>query len=805
MPTIMELPVATQISPSDEIPVSQSGTTRSVSVGTLLASTQPALEVATGTLLGRISLGPGGPDPVAVGTGLALTGEGLAANGADHAGFAPQSILQPTDQAVLSSAGAPKLLPLSMLRGLFSAGPNVSIDVNGVISATPATSNGVASPSGITGLPQVTTINASDLVGISQAGADHAITYQNFLEGQTIDQAQPAIAASDTDTFWTGQGSNVLARQTLAAVWSWVQGHLPGYRLPVVEIAANTLLDGSVHTGRILVCSATVTLTPNFTTMGSGFYCDVINVSGGNVTFDVGITTSSGTGLLPNGQSARLLAASYSGGNLIFAAVAGGGTQAAAAPGTPVGLTIGSTGPNSIALSWAVGIGGSPSAYVIQYRVTGMSTWTQLTGVTNTSTTITGLTPSTGYDVQVGAVNSVGTSAFTSIVTGTTAVAAPGVPTGLVAGASSPTAVPLSWSAPATGGTVSSYTVQYRITGTTSWTQLTGITATSTTVNGLTSSTSYDFEVQALNAAGTSTFSSIATATTSTAAPGMPSGLNIGAITSSSASLSWVSGGGGTPTSYTVQYRITGTNSWTQITGISVTFTTVGGLTPTTQYDFQVQALNASGSSAFTATTNGTTALAAPGVPMGLTIGTTTSNTVQLSWEAGSGNAVASYTVQYRITGSTNWTQVLGVANASYTAIGLTPSTSYDFQVAGVNAGGASAFTSTVTGTTSAPSFSVTITWNAAPGSSYVHGTSGIVINAHADPSPHGLGFAFSASSTIAPAVTSLSAAANFTSDIWGQYMTAPSTAGTYYLWAVATDSSNNVIGELVSTAITVT
>ncbi len=77
---------------------------------------------------------------------------------------------------------------------------------------------------------------ASDLVAISQGGADHTISYANLLDGLTIDLAQPAVAATDTDTLWVAQGSNTMLRQTFAAVWSWLITKLPSYRLPVVEI-----------------------------------------------------------------------------------------------------------------------------------------------------------------------------------------------------------------------------------------------------------------------------------------------------------------------------------------------------------------------------------------------------------------------------------------------------------------------------------------------------------------------------------------------------------------------------------------
>src|SRR5262249_52986031 len=156
------------------------------------------------------------------------------------------------------------------LRSLFSAGAHVSIDAGGTISATGG-SDGIFS---VAGLPPVATIACTDLVAISQDGTDHAISYANLLDGVTIDQAQPAVPASDTDTIWVAQGSNTMLRQTLAGIWSWLVSKQPTYRLPVVELTTNTTLDATVHNGRILICSQPIVLTPAPLNMGSGFYCD---------------------------------------------------------------------------------------------------------------------------------------------------------------------------------------------------------------------------------------------------------------------------------------------------------------------------------------------------------------------------------------------------------------------------------------------------------------------------------------------------------------------------------------------------
>lgn len=135
MPTIKQLPLTNRVAPDDVVPISQNGVTRNVSVGTLLSSTQPAIVNPTNRLLGRTSLGAGGPEPIAVGPGLAITGGALAATGADHAAFPVATALSVKDDVVVTGPSGPRRLPVEMIRDLFTAGDNVNIDAAGRISA----------------------------------------------------------------------------------------------------------------------------------------------------------------------------------------------------------------------------------------------------------------------------------------------------------------------------------------------------------------------------------------------------------------------------------------------------------------------------------------------------------------------------------------------------------------------------------------------------------------------------------------------------------------------------------------------
>jgi len=417
MPTISQLPTAQNINASDEIPISQSGSLHSVAVGTLLASAQPAISLDQGSLLGRVSLGPGGPEEINVGSGLLLNGSTLQAISLDCTSLVPIGSLVATNSAVIATGtSTPQLIPLSELRGLFTAGTNVSISPSGVISASSSSTQDL-----IATLPTTAAAAAQDLIGISQSGTEHAISYTNLINGQTIDTAQPAAAASDGDSFWVAQGSNVMVAQTFSAVWPWVSAKLPTVKTPVVEITANTTLDGTVHNGRILICSQPVILTPITGNMGSGFHCEIVNLSGGTVSLSGSVISSSGVSSLPSGQAAKLYCLTYSGGTVLYAIV-GATTTAIAPPGQVAGLIASGQTSSSVTLTWqAPSSGGTVGSYTIQYRVAGTATWSPAaTGVAGTTQSVSGLNANTSYDFGVLGVNPGGSGPISAIVTTST-------------------------------------------------------------------------------------------------------------------------------------------------------------------------------------------------------------------------------------------------------------------------------------------------------------------------------------------------------------------------------------------------
>lgn len=131
---------------------------------------------------------------------------------------------------------------------------------------------------------------------------------------------------------------------------------------------------------------------------------------------------------------------------------------------------------------------------------------------------------------------------------------------------------------------------------------------TSFTVTGLTNGATYDVQVFALNEAGNGPVS--ATSTIALTPPNAPTSLVAGTPLAGSVPLSWTApASGNVPTSYTVQYRTPpGSGGFTTFSPSPITTNTnVSGLSPSTQYEFQVASTNGAGTSAFAPSVNATT------------------------------------------------------------------------------------------------------------------------------------------------------------------------------------------------------
>ena len=194
---------------------------------------------------------------------------------------------------------------------------------------------------------------------------------------------------------------------------------------------------------------------------------------------------------------------------------------AATVPARPSRPTASVASLTSLSVSWSAPDGGGPpiTAYAVRYRVGGSGPWTAwpFTG-TGTTTTITGLTARTGYQVQVRARNRIGWGSYSLSASGNTTPAptAPDMPAAPAVRGASTSSLNVSWVAPSTGGAaIEDYDVQYRAGTSGSWITWPHVgIGTTTTITGLTARTGYQVRVRAGNSIGESQWSPPGAATT---------------------------------------------------------------------------------------------------------------------------------------------------------------------------------------------------------------------------------------------------------------------------------------------------
>jgi hypothetical protein len=232
---------------------------------------------------------------------------------------------------------------------------------------------------------------------------------------------------------------------------------------------------------------ATITLPSGFTVIGQG-------VPGGMgkhcISFCYQIVSSTQSGIDPAFTTTNIT---------VCTAIAVAFEGASSAPSAPTGLTItnDATNPTTVLdLSWN-SVSGATSYNVLQAS-TLAGTFSQVaSGISGTSTTITGLTAGTEYAFEVEAVNGSGTSSPSSALAWATA---PGAPT-LGSATVTATTITIPVTAPSVGATIAIAQYPYRYespVGAGNWTGGDALgTATSVQLTGLSPNAQYGVEVAA--------------------------------------------------------------------------------------------------------------------------------------------------------------------------------------------------------------------------------------------------------------------------------------------------------------------
>jgi fibronectin type 3 domain-containing protein len=249
--------------------------------------------------------------------------------------------------------------------------------------------------------------------------------------------------------------------------------------------------------------------------------------------------------------------------------------------------------------------------------------------------------------------------------------------------------IKLAWSY--TGAGTAGFKVERSLTPTGPWTPV-GVTTSTTYVDtGLSGSTVYYYRLRAYNSTGYSLYSNEANGETSAntdyTLPSVPSGLVATATSTSEVSVNWnasIDSGGSGLAGYQV-YR-----NGTLVTTTTATSYTDSGLSAATSYCYTIVAYDNAGNSSSASSETCATTLSAtstnPASPSNLATMAVTPTTITLDWQDNSNNELG-FQIQRATSAGGPWS-VLGTVGAgvtTYTDTGLSPSTTYYYDVAAFN------------------------------------------------------------------------------------------------------------------------
>ena len=245
--------------------------------------------------------------------------------------------------------------------------------------------------------------------------------------------------------------------------------------------------------------------------------------------------------------------------------------------GSPTGVAASNITTTGATISWSAPTGtAAAQSYNVEYKVASDPNWIKVSSLV-TSYNLTALTPNTPYSVRVSSVDGSTVSLPSPEVLFTTAATAPNPPTNVRSTQVFGNVVYLTWDVPQANGTkINTYNV-WQMNGSTkvkSWV----IYSTTGIISGLTPSTAYTFQVEAVSTAGVSALSAPFTVTTIAATPNAVGSMRATNITSSSATISWAAVAQidpNTPITYSIRYGVSGSTG-TVVTTNATSFDLTG-------------------------------------------------------------------------------------------------------------------------------------------------------------------------------------------------------------------------------------
>lgn len=625
------------------------------------------------------------------------------------------------------AAAAPVKMPVATVANGKVFVPTVSeLDVYGLLASTPAR---LAQPAFT---PAPGTYSSGQTVTLS-AAAGAAIYY-------TLDGSQPTLSAS----LYTGPIS-VGASTTISAMA--VQGgaltstvatgnYTISSTTQITYVQSNYSAPQSAQSS-VAVKYAAAQLAGDLNVVVAGWndatvtVSDVTDTSGNTYTRAVGPTVISSTATQSIYYAANVVAAA-AGANTVTVAFNGAATApdirileySGIATSGPYDTSAGATGSSGTTVS-----SGAATTTHARDLIIGANLTTGASAAPGAGFTARMITVPDADIVEDMTVASAGSYTATAILTsaaptimqmvafkaaGTDAGNLPTAPANLAAVAGGATTVNLSWGAASeAGGTISQYLIE-RCAGAscTGFVQITTTTALSFADSGLSGAASYRYRVRAQDAtAQRGPYSNIASATTATPVPTVPTNLAATASGATQVNLSWgaASEAGGAVSGYLIERcQGTGCSSFAQVgTSAALTYAD-SGLGNATSYTYRVRATDAaSNAGPYSNTATATTATASPSAPGSLSVTAVGTTQLNLSWAAATegGGSIAGYLIERcQGAGCSTFVQVAGpVSTLTYSDASLANTTSYSYRVRARDAAGTMGpYSNIASGTTAA-------------------------------------------------------------------------------------------------------
>ncbi|MEY4904800.1 MAG: hypothetical protein RLZZ292_2615 [Bacteroidota bacterium] len=338
-------------------------------------------------------------------------------------------------------------------------------------------------------------------------------------------------------------------------------------------------------------------------------------------------------------------------------------------------------------LSWS----SSATAFVLEYREVGTTTYKEITDITTTNYLLTGLVECKEYVFRVKAVCSpTVSSSFSELKTFKTSGC--GTSSGecktpkLSEVVASDSEAKVLWTSTAT-----EFVVEFQEAGTGIWKVITGVTATNYVLTGLTPCKVYLVRVKAMCSA--TSMSGYSTKSFKTTGCNNPSGgeckkpkkLSI-EVTKDGAIIKWDSVG----TEYVIEYKeaLTSVTTWKTASVNGLTYT-ITGLEPCKEYIVRIKNVcSATSMSGYISKTFKTLGCIEPcKVPKITKVSEQTINSIQVDW---SKTSTIGYNLQYKeaLAANATWTLINDLKTTSYVIKGLTACTNYLIQVQTICADG---------------------------------------------------------------------------------------------------------------------